>query len=105
MLITPQNGTFLRICKVFTNMPLAHDRPVDMGVQAFCRKCGKCARACPVGAVSDAAEPSYDVPNECSRPGVLRWPVNGIDCHAFWRENGTSCSTCMAACPFTEVEG
>ena len=32
---------------VTTDMPMAHDKPIDFGLQAFCEACNKCARECP----------------------------------------------------------
>jgi epoxyqueuosine reductase QueG len=43
ILITPKYGPRVRLCKVFTDLPLVHDKPVDLGVQAFCEICKKCA--------------------------------------------------------------
>ena len=33
-------------------MPLAHDKPIDFGLQRFCESCQKCARECPSGAIT-----------------------------------------------------
>jgi epoxyqueuosine reductase QueG len=33
-------------------MPLEADRPVDFGLQDFCRACKKCAVECPAQAIS-----------------------------------------------------
>ncbi len=46
LLITPDRGPCVRICKVFADMPLAPDRPVRFGVSEFCRSCARCADAC-----------------------------------------------------------
>ena len=45
-------------------------------------------------------ELSFETVCESNNPGVLRWPVNAHKCYAFWQQNGTSCSTCIAACPY-----
>lgn len=50
LVITPEFGPRLRFSKIFTNLPLAHDRPAPLGVKAFCYICTKCADACPVKA-------------------------------------------------------
>lgn len=101
LLVTPQFGPCVRICKVFTNMPLAADKPVEFGVEDFCRTCRRCAKECSVGAISAADEQSYDTACRCNNPGVLRWSVDSEKCYAFWRANGGSCSACVATCPFT----
>ncbi len=101
MMITPEFGPFVRLCKIFTNMPLQPDQPIDMGLQAFCAKCSKCARKCPAQAIGMAKEPEISTGGPHTRPGVKRWPIDPVKCHEFWHTNGTSCSVCMAVCPFT----
>ena len=39
-------GPRLRLAKVYTDLPLAIDRPIEFGVQQFCLTCKKCARKC-----------------------------------------------------------
>ena len=52
LLITPELGPRLRIGKVFTDLPLAHDRPIRFGVKQFCDVCRKCSDACPPAAIA-----------------------------------------------------
>ena len=47
LLITPEFGPRLRIGKIFTNLPMVHDRPVRFGVKEFCDICRLCAKNCP----------------------------------------------------------
>lgn len=100
LLLTSDYGPFVRLCKVFTDLPLAPDGPTAESPDAYCATCDRCATACPAGAISDAPEPSFETAGPCSRPGVFRWAVDGERCLASWRENGTSCSTCIAVCPY-----
>ena len=100
VLLTPKYGPFVRLCKVFTDLPLLPDIPKIDGAEPFCARCGRCAAACPGKAISDAPQPSFGISGPWNRPGVLRWPVNGQRCLAFWEKNGTSCSTCIAVCPY-----
>jgi hypothetical protein len=72
-----------------------------MGLGEICRGCRLCADACEAGAISSAAEPSYDVACASNNPGILRWAVDHDRCYSFWVENGACCSTCIAACPCT----
>jgi len=88
MLITPEFGPCVRICKVFTNIPLAADVPVDLGVCRTCESCRRCVRECPGGALGDDW-PSPD------RPGI-----DGEACRAYWEVTGSGCSSCIAMCPF-----
>ena len=92
MLITPDHSACVRLCKVFTNMPLAQDAPVELGVRRFCQNCGRCARACPPSAVAEASD--HTNPEEADR----WWSVDGQTCRRFWRELGHSCANCVAAC-------
>jgi len=101
LLITPQFGPCVRLCKVFTDLPLEVDPPIRIGAANVCRRCGKCAEACPVGAISSEPEPSFEVTCPSNNPGILRWPVNQDRCYSFWVDNGGDCSTCIAVCPFT----
>jgi len=100
LLITPEYGPRVRLCKVFTDLPLQPDSPVDFGVTDFCRRCRLCAEACEADAISKDPEPSWEPSCRSSSPGALKWYVNGERCYEFWCENGTDCSTCIAVCPF-----
>ncbi|MFN8580062.1 MAG: reductive dehalogenase domain-containing protein [Gemmatimonadaceae bacterium] len=51
LLISPRFGPRLRLGKIFTDLPLAHDVPRQFGVKAFCDICRECANACPVKAI------------------------------------------------------
>jgi len=102
LLITPEFGPCIRLCKVFTDLPLEIDKPVSFGVTDFCKRCRKCIDACEVGAIQGWSEPSYDVVSPSNNNGILRWPVNHDRCYSFWLENGGECSNCIAVCPFME---
>ncbi|HIE05286.1 MAG TPA: reductive dehalogenase [bacterium (Candidatus Stahlbacteria)] len=102
LLITHQFGPCVRICKVFTDLPLRPDQPIEFGVKSFCEGCRKCVEACEVEAISDAKKPSYDIACASNSRGILRWAVDHERCYQFWIENGTDCSSCIAACPFTK---
>ena len=101
LLITPAYGPCVRLCKVFTDLPLEPDKPIEFGVADFCRRCRQCAGACEVGAIQSEPEPSFDVACPSNSQGILRWAVNHGKCYSFWVDNGGDCSTCIAACPFT----
>lgn len=63
-LITPEFGPAVRLCKVFTDMPLATDRPVRFGILEFCRVCKRCAESCPSEALSFKDDPDFEVQGE-----------------------------------------
>ncbi|MHC5057633.1 MAG: 4Fe-4S double cluster binding domain-containing protein [Planctomycetota bacterium] len=100
LLLTRGHGACLRLCKVFTDLPLEPDAPEPEGAEAACGACGLCAEACPVGAISSDPEPSFGVLGDFNSPGVLRWAVDADACHTYWRELGHDCSNCIAACPY-----
>ena len=104
LLITPTFGPRVRLAKVFTDLPLIPDKPVEFGVWDFCLKCEKCAVKCPSNSIA-YGEPT-DKPNNISnRPGVMRWPINAETCLKFWAGNGTDCSNCIRTCPFNKPSG
>ena len=104
LLITPEFGPRVRLCKVFTDLPLVPDRAIEFGVWDFCLRCQKCAEHCPSQAII-YGEPT-DKPNNISnREGLLRWPINAEKCLAFWAANGTDCCNCIRVCPFNKMSG
>ncbi|MFX1318776.1 MAG: reductive dehalogenase [Promethearchaeota archaeon] len=102
LLITPEYGSRVRLCKIFTDMPLQVDKPIDFGVTEYCCHCKRCAEACEVDAISKTDEPTFTPTCKSNNPGVLKWPVNSERCYEFWCDNGGDCSTCIAVCPFTK---
>jgi len=102
LLVTPQYGSRIRLCKVFTDLPLVLDQPIDFGLTEFCRTCQRCADACEAGAISRDPDPSYSVACVSNNHGIKRWAVNADQCYAFWQKNGASCSNCIAVCPFAK---
>ncbi|MDP6156707.1 MAG: reductive dehalogenase [Candidatus Thermoplasmatota archaeon] len=100
LLITKKYGSCIRLCKIFTDMPLKADKPIRIGVAKFCRKCKKCAEACVAGAIRSDMEPSYEISCPSNNPGIMRWAVDQDKCYRFWIKNGGDCSNCIAACPF-----
>jgi epoxyqueuosine reductase len=106
LLITPQFGARQRICKVYTNLPLEPDQPIDFGLQAFCERCRFCAHNCPVDAIP-FGDRTTDQTSFSNRPGILRWPVDVAKCYLFWVSNvadeqrWNDCSNCVRACPWS----
>ena len=101
LLITPEYGSCMRICKVFTDLPLEPDKPIELGVAEFCKQCNQCVDACKAEAINSAREPSFAVACPSNNKGILRWAVNADRCYEFWIENSACCSNCIAVCPFT----
>ncbi|MGD9139498.1 MAG: reductive dehalogenase, partial [Desulfobacterales bacterium] len=104
LLITPKYGPRVRLAKVFTDLPLIADKPIEFGVWNFCLICEKCAHKCPSKSIM-FGKPT-DKPNNISnREGLIRWPINAETCLAFWAANGTDCSNCIRTCPFNKPPG
>ena len=104
LLITEKYGPRVRLCKVFTDLPLAPDRPRFFGVEEFCGVCLKCAQDCPSRAIS-FGEKTTEALNISTNPGVLKWPVNGEQCYKYWVANKLDCATCIRVCPFNQEQG
>ena len=94
LLVAPEYGPCVRLCKVFTDLPLAPDGPAPFGVTETCKTCRKCAEACEVEAISSDREPSYRTVSPSNNRGIKRWAVDPDRCYTFWVENGACCSTC-----------
>ncbi len=102
LLINPEFGSNLRICKVFTNLPLISDRPINFGALQFCRTCKRCAESCPSQSISYEDVPTWLGQTKSNNPGILKWYVNVETCYHFWIQNGNDCSNCITSCPFTK---
>jgi epoxyqueuosine reductase len=99
LLITPEFGPRVRLCKVFTDLPLEPDKPIDF-VTDFCRRCRLCADACELSAISTQPEPNWESACGSNNPGALKWYVDSEKCYEFWCDNGTDCSTCISVCQY-----
>ncbi len=103
-LITPAFGPGVRLCKVFTDLPMAYDRPISFGVLEFCKNCMKCADACPSKALSFDRDPSFEVKGPWNNPGHKAWYEDSYKCYQYWQESTTGCSICFAVCPYTKAD-
>lgn len=98
-LINPELGSMLRISKVITDLPLVHDSPIDFGVTELCAACRKCARECPVEAIS-SGRINKKALDETVAPGYLKWEIDHKKCYEYWSECATDCSICVAVCSY-----
>ena len=98
LLITPELGANSRLACVTTNIPMEVDKPVDLGIIDFCKKCKICAEKCPSGAISHKDD------MEVVR-GYKRWWIRSELCFHTWASVATSrargCRICLAVCPYT----
>lgn len=100
LLLTPEFGPRIRLCKILTDIPLEPDKPIEFGVEAFCTKCKLCAKKCEANAISMTDKPNFNPVSSSNSPGVLKWYVNPELCYQFWCKNGIDCSTCIRVCPY-----
>ena len=102
LLITPEFGPRVRIAKVFTDLPLVADAPIDFGVTETCNICRRCSDGCPIKAIP-ADAPKFETPDEISHlKGVKKWTINAKLCFKFWVNQGTDCSICIRVCPYNK---
>jgi epoxyqueuosine reductase len=106
LLIHPKFGQRIRICKVFTDLPMAIDKPIHFGAVRFCRVCKKCATHCPSNSIS-RGEPTWESPwnTVSNNNGTYKWFVNVETCYKYWVRNSSDCSNCIRVCPFTKPPG
>jgi reductive dehalogenase len=104
LLITEKFGPRVRLSKVFTDLPLAHDDYRPFGATEFCSTCRKCARRCPSQAIPHG-DPTTKGPTTSNHSGVLKWYVNSEKCYQFWSRNMMDCANCIAVCPFNKRPG
>ena len=92
-LITQAYGSNVRLATVLTDLPLAVDAPVDIGVDDFCASCQICVTNCPPHAIFEAKQ---------TVRGVERWYVNFDTCVPYFSEQG-GCGICIEVCPWSEA--
>jgi epoxyqueuosine reductase QueG len=81
---------------VTSNLPLIPDKPVDLGVEDFCRICRKCAVCCPSHSIPTGERQEVN--------GILRWKLNAETCFDYWGKIGTDCNVCMRVCPWSHAK-
>ncbi len=98
VILNPYLGPRLKSGVVTTDMPLAHDRPIDFGLQSFCESCNKCARECPSGAITAGPKLMFN--------GYEIWKSDSQKCATYriTTKGGAMCGRCMKTCPWN-LEG
>ena len=98
VILNPFLGPRLKSGAVTTNMPIAHDAPIDFGLQRFCEVCNKCARECPSGAITAGPKRMFN--------GYEIWKSDSQKCTTYriGTEGGAMCGRCMKTCPWN-LEG
>ncbi|MBT5897060.1 MAG: reductive dehalogenase, partial [Rhodospirillaceae bacterium] len=101
MVITEEFGPRVRFSKIFTDLPLVHDRPKSFGVREFCNICQRCADACPPKALP-YGPPKEGGPNRSAIKGVRKWTADCEKCFGFWAKLLSDCAICMRVCPYNK---
>jgi len=98
VILNPYLGPRLKSGVVTTDMPLAHDKPIDFGLQEFCEACNKCARECPSGAITAGPKLMFN--------GYEIWKSDSQKCATYriTTPGGAMCGRCMKTCPWN-LEG
>jgi reductive dehalogenase len=98
VILNPFLGPRLKSGVITTDMPLAHDSPIDFGLQRFCESCNKCARECPSGAITSGPKRMFN--------GYEIWKSDSQKCATYRisTEGGAMCGRCMKTCPWN-LEG
>ena len=104
LLVTEPYGPRVRICKVFTDMPVTYDSYRPFGVAEFCRVCKKCATSCPSKSIpfDDPTDEGQSISNFS---GVSKWYIHPETCFEFWSKNWMDCNNCVRVCPFNKPHG
>ena len=97
LVLNPFFGPRFKSVVLTTDMPLAVDRPIDFGLQYFCGHCRKCARECPVNAISLGDKVVFN--------GYEMWKPDVERCTRYRLTNakGSACGRCMKTCPLNKV--
>ncbi len=90
--ITLDYGSSFRLASVLTDLPLALDRPVDIGVDDLCATCRRCTQDCPPGAILDRKQ---------TVRGETKWYVDFDKCLPYFVKT-EGCGICLEVCPWTE---
>ena len=98
VILNPYLGPRLKSGVVTTELPMAHDKPIDFGLQSFCEACKKCARECPSGAITAGPKLMFN--------GYEIWKSDAQKCATYRMTNlgGAMCGRCMKTCPWN-LEG
>jgi NAD-dependent dihydropyrimidine dehydrogenase PreA subunit len=91
-MISAEHGSNFRLAAVLTDLPLASDAPVDLGVQDVCAVCRRCVDDCPPRAILD--EPQMV-------RGERKWYVDFDKCIPYFVKT-CGCAICIEVCPWSE---
>jgi len=91
-LIGVEHGSNFRLAAVLTDLPLALDRPVDIGVDDVCSVCRRCVDDCPPRAIYEEKQLVR---------GERKWYVDFDKCVPYFVKT-YGCAICIEVCPWSE---
>ena len=91
-LISKEHGSNFRLAAVLTDLPLATDAAVDIGVDDLCTSCRRCTIDCPADAILDDKQMVR---------GVEKWYVDFDKCIPYFAMT-EGCGICIEVCPWSE---
>ncbi|XUX00167.1 MAG: reductive dehalogenase [Dehalogenimonas sp.] len=128
--ISPEHGSTVGLFELYSDLPMAHTKPIDAGIWRFCQSCGICAEHCPSASIEPKGgrEISYEPyassvnPKHPPLPGWGFNPVgegeaeyyklgrktywsDGITCAAFRAPLSNGCMLCFGVCVFNSQYG
>ncbi len=90
-MISESFGSNIRLAAVLTDLPLACDQPVDIGVDDLCLQCRRCELDCPPGAISQYKQMVR---------GAKKWYVDFDQCIPYFTKT-YGCGICIEVCPWS----
>ena len=91
-MISLEHGSNFRLAAVLTDLPLALDEPVDIGVDDLCLQCRRCVVDCPADAI-------YDIKQMVR--GEKKWYVSFDKCIPYFVKT-YGCAICIEVCPWSK---
>ena len=98
MLITEEFGSRVHMgAPILTDMPLVPGKPIDIGVEDFCKICRKCATVCPTNSITNEGKVEHN--------GVEKYKINWETCYRlrpYVMHLWEICLSCVTVCPYTK---